>query len=91
MGGQCCNDIHGNSWCIVSRIYYIHKHIIVDSLNYNSYLYYMKKETVKIYYYMVDGVRYYTPNVLFAHARAEANSSDVYYETYEVDAIEEKK
>lgn len=51
----------------------------------------MKKETVKIYYYMVDGVRYYTPNVLFAHARAESNDSEVYYETYEVDAIEEKK
>jgi hypothetical protein len=49
------------------------------------------KETLKIYYYTVDGVKYYTPNALFAHARAQANDSDVYYETYEVDAIVEKK
>lgn len=49
------------------------------------------KETIKIYYYTVDGVKTYTPNVLFAHARAEKNKSDVYYETYEVDALPEKK
>lgn len=49
------------------------------------------KETIKIFYYTVDGVKYYTPNPIFAHARAEKNGTDVYYETYEVDAIVEKK
>lgn len=49
------------------------------------------KETVKIYYYSIKGVKYYTPNVIFAHARAMRNATDVYFEAYEVDALPERK
>ena len=52
----------------------------------------MNKEEVKIYYYYgKDGMKYHTPSVEFASARAESNDGNVYYETYMVDVVVDKK
>lgn len=50
----------------------------------------MKKEEVKIYNYTIQGVKYHTPSVEYAYARAEKFNTDVYYETYWVEVPEEK-
>ena len=51
-----------------------------------------KKEEVRIYYYYnQEGVKCYTPSIEFASARSESSDGNVYYETYMVDVIEDKK
>ncbi len=51
-----------------------------------------KKEEVTIYYYYDEAVvKYFTPSLEFAHARAEKYNSGVYGEKYLVDVIEPKE
>ena len=52
----------------------------------------LHEEEVTIYYYYDEaGVKYFTPSLEFAHARAEKYNSGVYGEKYLVDVIEPKE
>ena len=51
-----------------------------------------KKEEARIYfYYDESGKKLYTPSIEFASARSTNAEGSIYYETYMVDVIEEKK
>lgn len=51
-----------------------------------------KKEEAKIYFYFDEkGTKYHTPSIELASARGNNADGSIYYETYMVDVIEDKK